>query len=465
MAGCLNFRLDGHKAVEDGLAAAVLLAPLILLNLPLLGAPYYWDAMAPLAQAHGIKGADYMHPALPCLITELFLRIFNYAAWVGHAVSLVFSSLTLIFTYKLGCLIGDKRVGPYSAVLLLASPLFFAQSAMFTRDVFLAAFMIMSIYYALKERVFKYLLFASCAVLTKATAIPMIVLSAAYLAGQHRPGGRARMFLAALSPVLCYLAWMVLFKIRFGSFIPTLHLYYIDMSPAAVIQRFLQRSKELFIDDYKWFMSAALLIGGGLAYTKGRLTSGRRYLAPISIFIFAYIAFFAAIRSTVTWYMLFLYPGFFILCCAAISSMGRSSSVCLPIIAGLQIILFVTNWYGGAGVSGGEKIGAHLNYLDLVYAEKQAADFIEHSLADEAVLAVWPHSLALSYPFLGYVARPLDVVRYGKDYTKADIVLYSPRCGGHSRKLYNMLKQIDVELIRRFMVAGSEVYIYRITQQ
>ncbi|MDD4909212.1 MAG: glycosyltransferase family 39 protein [Candidatus Omnitrophica bacterium] len=465
MAGGFNFRLDGHKAIEDGLAAAVLLAPLILLNLPLLGVPYYWDAMAPLVQAHGIKGADYMHPALPCLITELFLRILNYATWVGHVVSLAFSSLTLIFTYKLGCLIGDKRAGLYSAVLLLASPLFFTQSAMFTRDVFLAAFMIMSIYYALKERVFQYVLFASCAVLTKATAIPMIVLSAAYLAGRHRPGGRARMFLVALSPILCYLAWMIMFKIRFGSFIPPLHLYYVDMSPADDIQRFLQRSKELFIDDYKWFMSAALLIGGGLVYTKGRPTSGRRYLAPISIFILVYIAFFAAIRSTVAWYMLFLYPGFFILCCAVISRIGRASSACLPIISGLQIILFVTNWYGDAGVSGGERIGAHLNYLDLVYAEKQAADFIEHSLADEVVLAVWPQSLALSYPCLGYVARPLDVVRAGMNYAEADIVFCSPKNGGHNRKLCGMFDQIGAVPLRGFKVDDKKVYIHRIPKR
>jgi 4-amino-4-deoxy-L-arabinose transferase-like glycosyltransferase len=80
---------------------------------------------------------------------------------VTHCVGLVFAYLALVYTFLIGKWLKGFWTGFLSAVLLMMSPLFFAQSGILNFAMPLTAFMMMAIYYALKDKHYLYFLFAS----------------------------------------------------------------------------------------------------------------------------------------------------------------------------------------------------------------------------------------------------------------------------------------------------------------
>ncbi|MDD5731059.1 MAG: glycosyltransferase family 39 protein, partial [Candidatus Omnitrophica bacterium] len=408
--------------------------------------------------------ADFRHPALPALIIGSFFKVFGSSLWVGHIVSLLFSFITLWFTYKLGCYIADRTVGIYSSLLLLASPLFFTQSAMLTRDVFFTAFSTMAVYYTVRGRLRGYLFAAACAVLTKASAIALIALCSAHFFSRYDKNQRIKILLFALSPVLLYAAWACLYKIRFGSFIPKMHIGYVDLNFSMIISRLIQRSKALFLDDFKWLLvsfSSAAICFNPRVRLKPRQWGALKFFA---VFIAGFLLFFAVIRSDVPWYLLFLYPVIFVSSLTIIYHLWIRRYAWQSLLAATVAAAFVSSWYTGrTDLSHGALIGAKMNYLDLVYADKQAMRFLEDNYGNDAILAVWPQSLEMSFPLLGYVSKPLNVINTLQDYNKADLILYSPQSGGPNSKLYeSIIARVETRLVRRFQSHGKEAYIYKL---
>ena len=116
---------------------------LLIYKLPILNAPYFWDGMLWIKSAEWISnngfnpilplplsfgGIDTGHPPLVLLSLALAFFTFGNSLIVAHLVILFFASLTLYFTYLLASHIYNEQVGVIASILLLFSPLFFAQS-------------------------------------------------------------------------------------------------------------------------------------------------------------------------------------------------------------------------------------------------------------------------------------------------------------------------------------------------
>ena len=177
---------------------------LFLLKSPALDIPHFGDSAAyDLTHALWLKTHNFdifpvdpnfhgLHPPLSYLIFAIFYKAFGTSLKTGHMVAIIFSSLTLYFTYKIGSFVGNnKRTGLIAALLLLCSALFFAQSGIAQMEVVFTTFVTITIYFALKEEILPYLVSAACMVLTKMPSIiflAVIISFEFYRYNGHRGG-------------------------------------------------------------------------------------------------------------------------------------------------------------------------------------------------------------------------------------------------------------------------------------
>jgi hypothetical protein len=105
----------------------------------------------------------------------------------------------------------------------------------------------------------------------------------------------------------------------------------------------------------------------------------------------------------------------------------------------------------------------NLRYRDVVALHATACDFITTELDGRRIATLWPHTVQLSRPFLGYVRRPVPVASLEKDAPAADDVIVVSVPGTH---LDHTSLRAEVErklwrLIRQFQDDGAVVGVYR----
>jgi len=73
------------------------------------------------------------------------------------------------------------------------------------------------------------------------------------------------------------------------------------------------------------------------------------------------------------------------------------------------LAVFVTGWF----INPPQRFAPedNLNYRHFVRLHQQAARFLQEHYPNAAVLTAWPATDELSHPYLGYVQRPIRVVR------------------------------------------------------
>ena len=142
-------------------------------------------------------GLDTGHPPFTLVILSIAFIIFGKSIFIAHFIMFLFSFLMLYFTYKLGSYIFNETTGIIASLLLLASPLFIAQSGLANLDIPLGALALITIYSAIKEKKLAYLISGSLLVLSKEPGILTILSVSLYIflinpngiqkrGGQHR---------------------------------------------------------------------------------------------------------------------------------------------------------------------------------------------------------------------------------------------------------------------------------------
>lgn len=135
------------------LAVSVILL-LILGDLPVFGDGWgygyrsaSWIAghgMQPVAAGEG-RGEQAMgHPTLMLWLWALLMNVLGDTILVAHIIPALLTGLALWGTYRFGSLLGGRAAGMWSAVILLSSPLFLAQSVQPLQDVGFTAFAVLA---------------------------------------------------------------------------------------------------------------------------------------------------------------------------------------------------------------------------------------------------------------------------------------------------------------------------------
>lgn len=217
-----------------------------------------------------------------------------------------------------------------------------------------------------------------------------------------------------LSPLLFFLAWMVLNKIFLGWFLWSYNVFAIfntSYNPQ-MLKGILSNS---FWVHFKWIITISMNIGFILSLFSNKV---RKEILRKEFLLFIFLIFvstvFFLLRTSSPWYyplpryFIFAQPLFFIFGTAIIIQLfkRRISHILLLVLAAL----FISCWYNSEWVW----VDSNLNYCGITRIHKKTAEFLEKNFPSSIIATCWPSNTYLSDVRYGYVKKRIkEIVPFG----------------------------------------------------
>jgi 4-amino-4-deoxy-L-arabinose transferase-like glycosyltransferase len=382
-----------------------------LAHLPYLGLPYFWDELGQFVPAaldilHG--GAWIPHSTVPnahppgvMAYLALVWRMAGYSITATRLSMLALAAAAVIFTYFLGHeLSSDRAPAILAAVFLLLDPLFYAQSMLAQLDMPAMLFTVIGLLLFLTDRHAAAAAACTALVLSKETGalLPLIFLVVLY-----RDPARSKFTFYYLAPFAALAIWFFALWYTTGHIFgdPGFTHYNIaySLNPIRAAVALVRRFFYLFIDDFRWVGSLAILF----AWKRSSIYSTRAWKIAWC-FIAAHILLVSLLGgATLERYLLPVLPLVYIAMGAAFGLLNprwRSIGV-TALSAGLLAGLFLNPPFPFPYEN-------NLAVVDFVDLHRSAAQFLEKSYPGKTVYTAWPLTQALRNPAFGYVDQALS---------------------------------------------------------
>jgi hypothetical protein len=427
---------------------ALFFAALMLLHAPLLRLPYFWDEAGyyvPAARDLFLSGTliphstpSNAHPPLVMAWLALAWRVFGYSPLVTRTAMLAVSAFSLVGLFQLSRVAANLSVSWATVALVALYPVFFTQSSMAQVDLPAAGFTLWALAayidsYKKGVRPWKQAIWFSLAALAKETAIlaPLALFCWTVIADFARPQlkeSRWRDFLPPqekgknalylLLPILPLAAWYSFHYSKTGFVLgnPEFFRYNVTatFSPLRILLALLMRLWQLFGYFSLYLLTLAALLA---MFRKPQIEISQQsetarlripfwMQAAFLVVVLAYLAFMSIVGGAVlARYMLPVVP---LVVLAFVSTLWRRvrywkfivAAVALAFVAGL----FTDPPYGFS-------LEDNLSYRDYIMLHAEASRFLAMRYPGKRVLTAWPASDELSRPWLGYISRPVPVLR------------------------------------------------------
>lgn len=427
----------------------------LLLHLPLLRLPYFWDEAGyyvPAArdlllhfQWIPTSTLTNAHPPLVMAWLALAWKILGYHALVTRIAMLLISAFALMGVFRLARQVANANVALASAIVTALFPVFFAQSSLAHVDMAAGAFTIWGLADYVRDRYPHCTMWFALAALAKETAIlapaALLLWELIGIALRKTKWNRYFLFrccsLRALWLVVSVLPLLFWFgyHYRHTGFIfgnPEFVRYNIasTLNPIRFLAAFAMRLWELFGYMNLFVLTIVALMamsrsplpleetarnGNG-----SQVTHRSRIAIPtqlvFALLILAYTIALSIVGGAVlARYLLPVYPLVIILFVSTLWRRlpwwhGFVAVVCLGFILGLLI----NPPYHFAPED-------NLAYADFVRLHQRAAKYIEAHPPAQRILTAWPGSDELTKPYLGYVSSPVSIMRI-EDFSFAPIM-------------------------------------------
>jgi hypothetical protein len=470
---------------QRAVAFAVIFVAIFLLHARLLQLPYFWDEAGyyvPAARDILLTGSliphttvSNAHPPLVMAWVALWWKVVGYAPMVTRSAMLVVAAFSLLGLFRLAERAANTEVAIAATLCTAVYPVFFAQSSLAQVDLAAAGLTFWALCAYLENRPVAAAGWFSLAVLAKETAIiaPIALavwefvilvlrrfnvarsLSAlpdrgrAALQGRDeaieagRPLAPAANFhsnriISLLFPLLPLTLWYAYHYSRTGYIFGNPEFFYYNVSSTLNPLRFflalLLRLWQTFGFLHLWLLTLAMLlamflvpltdrnVGTAAPGTPGEPSSAVRQRIPIpiqSVFlvvIAVYVVSMALIGGAVlARYMLPAIPLVIILAVSTLRRRFRYWPIAIAVVA----LAFVAAWYWNPPY--GFSPEDNLAYRDYVVLHQDAERFVEARYPMAHVLTAWPASDELTRPWLGYVTRPVQVVRI-EDFSPEQVI-------------------------------------------
>ena len=426
---------------------------LLLLHLPLLRLPYFWDEAGYYVPA----ALDFYrwwlliptstlpsgHTPLVMIYLGFAWRLLGYSAWTTRAAMTLIAAATVTALYELACRVANREIAAWSALLLALSPLFFAQSTLAHLDLAVALFTTLSVLFLLGDQLWLFALAASLAVLSKETAVVLLPVVWLYAWRKNRgaAGGRRRPLLAwaplvaALAPLA---AWALYYHHVTGYWTGNREYLsynlYSTLSPVRVFLTLLRRAFELFVSGFNWLLAGSVPLGiwWGRKHRSRDTGHGTRgsvetrnlnavltapcpgsEVPPWRPFLFlaagltaVHLLLLSLVGGAILpRYLLPVMPLFYLVAVAMVTRLPRFWS---RLILATSAICFIWAWFINPPYP--FPFEDNLAYADFIRLHEQAAHFLETQSGQPRILTAWPATNELTSPYLGYIRRPLRVV-------------------------------------------------------
>jgi len=309
----------------------------ILLKIPALQLPYFWDELGVYSRAGlymfdnglGLLPKDLPpvlsrgHPLLFTFFQAIGYSIFGDGVDGGHITALFISIILLWSVYFVTAKYFSKYTGLLAVMLLIVQPLFFAQSVLILPEICLAVFILWTIYFWVRKKYILFGIFSTLAILIKETAIiiPLVIVFselALYFIGKGNKGKfnfRGK-YLILFLPFVVFGIFLLIQKQQNGWYLFPLHGDNVKISLNRIFDFGGDYLAFLFLEQGRVILSIMLVSSIIYLIVNKQLTEKR-----ISVFLITLIiggVAFNAINFYMNRYMLFVLVPFVILSSAII---------------------------------------------------------------------------------------------------------------------------------------------------
>ncbi len=398
-----------------GFFFAAFTALVFLTHIQFFRLPYFWDELGQFIPAsldlyqHGAwiprSTRPNVHPpGLMAVLAGAWTLWGGPSIEVTRVVMMLMASGLAMVTFMLAVEMSQGLAGTPAfpaVVLLVASPIFYMQAAMAHLDLPAALFGLMALYFFLKDRIPAAAFACTAAVLMKETAIVFPLVFAILLWREKR--WREMAWFAAPAVVLG--AWLLVLLRATGHPLgnqefSTYNLGY-NLHPVRLGVALLRRIYTLFVADYHWIGTAALLT----AWWRREVFAGRAW-AVIAWLAGAQVVTVSVLGGAVLErYLLPVLPLFYVAVAAGWSRWPKWPRWVSQgaMTAGLVAGLYVQPPYP-------YPLENTLAMVDQIRLYQMAAGVVNGLRPDVVVATAWPLSDALRRPEFGYVGRARQIV-------------------------------------------------------
>jgi 4-amino-4-deoxy-L-arabinose transferase-like glycosyltransferase len=420
------------RRLHPALILFLLVLTLLVLHFPLLRLPYFWDEAGyyvPAARDLLLTGnliphstISNAHPPLVMAYLAGCWKIVGYAPVVTRTAMLLVAAFTLLGIFRLARRVANTELAVASTIVCALYPVFFAQSSLVHLDLAAAGLTFWGLHAYVEDRRAATALWFSLAVLAKETAILAPLALVAWelvqpwfsrrcgMADRQR-GFRIFFLLIPLGPLSLWYAYhYARTGFVFGN--PEFFRYNVEatLHPLRMLLAFLLRLWQTVGYQNLFLLTFAAL----LAMWRPPLSDEDGERPRIALETqFAFLAVGAAYLLTMAVvggaalarYMLPVVPLVVIVC---VSTLRRRVQYWRWVVA-IVGLGFIAGWFTNPPY--GFSLEDNLAYRDYVVLHENAEHFLEARYPMARALTAWPASDELTRPYLGYVTRPMRVVR------------------------------------------------------
>jgi 4-amino-4-deoxy-L-arabinose transferase-like glycosyltransferase len=408
---------------------------LFVLHLPLLRLPYFWDEAGyyvPAARDLFFTGSlipqsspSNAHPPLVMAFIAASWKLAGLAPIVTREAMLAIAAFCLLGLFRLAERISNTQVALASCLCTALYPVFFVQSSMAHLDMAAAGLTFWALHSYIEGRRVRTALWFSLASLAKETAIlaPVALLAWELLCPWLRIKSVESLCLyprrswnsaLLLAPMIPLGIWYAYHHSRTGFVFgnPEFFRYNVEatLHPLRMLLALLLR----FWQTIGYLSLYVLTSAGLLSLFRHPLRdqNGERpkiatnvQLAFLAVII-TYVVAMAVIGGAVlARYMLPVVPLVIIIWVSTLWRRVRQWRA----VVGLVTMAFVAGLFINPPY--GFSFEDNLAYRDYILLHQHAEEFVEVRYPMARVLTAWPASDELTHPYLGYVSRPMNIVR------------------------------------------------------
>ena len=424
---------------------ALFFVGLMLLHVPLLRLPYFWDEAGyyvPVARDLYLSGSPIptstvsnAHPPLVMAWLAFTWRIFGYSTLVTRTAMLALAAFSLLGLFRLARSAANVQIASAVTALTAIYPVFFTQSSLAQVDLPAAGFTFWALAAYIEDRPWKTVIWFLLAALAKETAIlaPLALLAWQIFAPLIRrwraevaPPPERKMhgfhLLLSFLPLACWFAYhRAKTGFVFGN--PDFVRYNVatTLNPLRIPIAFALRLWQVFGYFGLYFLTlAALLALFRPPLAENSIPRPRIAIwiqAAFAVIILSYLVFMSAVGGAVL--ARYLLPVLPLVILLFVSTLWRRlhhwKLIVIAVAVAFAAGLFTNPPYGFS-------LEDNLAYRDFVVMHAQASQFLAMRYPRSTVLTAWPASDELTRPWLGYMAHPFRVVRI-EDFTSPQIAL------------------------------------------
>lgn len=426
---------NSKAAISDRLPLILLFSILFAFWWTTKDIPFWWDSAGYVTAGSnyllqnnfpsltlGETGRTIAHPPLMMFILAFSWKIFGQSLLVAHIVNLAFASILILFTYKLGSLLsGDKftaiLIGFFSSLLLLFTPLFYAQLGIVYLDIATVSLAAPTIYFFCQKKFRLYFLFATLMLLIKETSLSVIgglviaqiiILRSEINLKKHKLLVLQKIFLIG-SPFLVIIAWWIYHWSVMGWFFVVFEREGLPfkMVPSQIWNTFTFA----FFSQYRFLLTIPIAI---IIFFKQKTFFAPNVITLMSV-IGAVLVFFGITEFLARYIMLtipLIYLLFFYSLSQIIQTKSWSQTLIVFSLISLVICgLFYTSWNDKKAINSWyfPPLEDNLEYLDIISVSNQINNYLVQKHPNAHIVTSFPNTYMLTEPYQGYVKKPLNV--------------------------------------------------------